>query len=370
MFAYCRTYDIKSVQYLTAQTRHALREDKTSQERLRDGATPGTQIHLRPEDPSPDYVASFKALKKAKEAAERKGAKLGVHIMCGVSPEWLAEGGDIHDPENPRQRQLLDAAVAWANTWSNDGVFDARIDLDETGSAVVDLFVAPTAEQKHKSGKSKLTVSVNKALEALSVQHEGKKSRQYSALNTSWAEFAQANLDPRLQRGKPKSETGKEHIPPDRYREMMERATKAEAEAERLKAEAQELRDGQAAAVEQAVKDATEASVEAIVGIVTGDVKFDVSGKRWLFPDTDRPGLKAAFKTLIPALARVKSFWERAQEIVKSAEAKAELQEAAKKLAQIYQRPKPKPAPQAPEEPSEDLPTEETAEERNDGPGF
>lgn len=370
MFAFCRTYQIGSVQYLTAQTRHALREDKTSKERLRDGATPGTQIHLRPDDPAPDYVASFKTFKKEKGAGERKGAKLGVHIMCGVSPEWLAEAGDIHDPENPRQRQLLDAAVAWANSWSNDGCFDARIDLDETGSAVVDLFVAPTSQQKHKSGQSKLVISVNKALEALAIEHEGKKSRQYSALNTSWAEYAAAELDPRLQRGKPKSETGKEHIAPDKYREMMQRATKAEAEAERLKAEAKELRDGQAVAVEQAVKNATEASVEAIVGIVTGDVKYDNSRKLWLFQDTERPGLKAAFKTLIPALSKMKDFWERAQEIVKTAEARAELQEAAKKLAAIYQRPKPKPAPQAPEEPSEDLPTEETAEERNDGPGF
>lgn len=100
MFAYCRTYDINSVQYLTAQTRHALREDKTSQPRLRPGAIPGTQIHLRPEDPKPDYVAAFKAFKKEKGLGSAK-VQSGLHIMCGVSPEWLAEAGDIHDQKTP-----------------------------------------------------------------------------------------------------------------------------------------------------------------------------------------------------------------------------------------------------------------------------
>jgi hypothetical protein len=358
MFAYCRTYDINSVQYLTSQTRHALREDKTSQPRLRPGAIPGTQIHLRPEDPKPDYVAAFKAFKKEKGVGERKGAKLGLHIMCGVSPEWLAEAGDIHDPENPRQRQLLNAAVAWANTWSNDGVFDARIDLDETGSAVVDLFIAPTAEQKHKSGKSKLVVSVNKALEALAIEKEGKKSRQYSALNTSWAEFAQANLDPRLRRGKPKAESGKEHIPPDKYREMMERATKAEAraeaarvEAERLRTEAQALRDGQVAAVEKAVTDATEAAVETLCGVISGDVTYKAGkdGKMtWLVPDVERPGLRQIFKTLRPALEQMRDFWTKAQAVVADAEKKAEIRAAAQNLMKMVSRAKPAPVPQNP----------------------
>lgn len=358
MFAYCRTYDINSVQYLIAQTRHALREDKTSQPRLRSGAIPGTQIHLRREDPKPDYVAAFKAFKKKKGAGERKGAKLGLHIMCGVSPEWLAEAGDLHDPENPRQRQLLEAAVAWANSWSNDGCFDARIDLDETGSAVVDLFVAPTSQQKHKSGKSKLVISVNKALEALAIEHEGKKSRQYSALNTSWAEYAYEHLDPRLVRGKPKSETGKEHIPPDRYRDMMERATAAEAEAkqakaeaERLRAEAQALRDGQEAAVAKAVKDATEAAVEMLCGVISGDVTYKAKADGtmgWFVPDPNRPGLRQIFKTLRPALEQMRDFWSKAQAVVADAEKQAQIRAAAQNLMKMVSRPKPAPVPQNP----------------------
>lgn len=241
MLAYTRTLDVPSVQYLTAQTRHARREDRTSQDRLRPGAVPGEALAWSIDGgPRPDYVASFKAFKKATGASERAGAKLGVHILAGVSPEWVREAGDLHDPNNPRNGELLRAAIAWANTWSNGGCYAARIDLDETGGAVVDLLIAPTAEQRHKSGKSKLTVSVNKALEALSMQHTGKRSRQYSALNTSWAAFATANLDPRLRRGTAKEETGVEHVEPGRYREMMKEAQAARDAAQKAEAEARE----------------------------------------------------------------------------------------------------------------------------------
>ena len=41
MFAWCRSKPIKSVQYLTAQTLHARREDTTSPARVRPDATPG-----------------------------------------------------------------------------------------------------------------------------------------------------------------------------------------------------------------------------------------------------------------------------------------------------------------------------------------
>lgn len=229
MFAYCRTKPITSVQYLGHQTRHAHRVDATSQPRIRSDAEAGTALSWSCDDgPKPDYVASFKAFKKGKGASERKGAQLGLHMLVGVSPQWVKEAGDLHDPHNPRNRQLLDAARAWADTWSDGGCYAARLDLDETGGAVVDLFIAPTAEQKHKSGKSKRVVSVNKALEAISLARTGKKSKHYSALNTDWAEYAREHLDARLERGRPKGETGAEHVGPDQYRTMM-----AEAEAAR-----------------------------------------------------------------------------------------------------------------------------------------
>lgn len=247
MFAWCRSKPIGSIQYLTAQTMHARREDTTSPARIRPGAEAGASLAWSLDDgPRPDYGAAFKALKKGRGAGERKGAQLGLHMLVGVSPEWVREAGDLHDPANPRNRQLLDAARAWADTWSGGGCYAARLDLDETGGAVVDLFIAPLAEQKHKSGKSKLVVSVNKALEALSVERTGRKGRHYAALNTDWAEYARTALDPRLERGRSKAATGAEHVAPDAYRTMMTEAQAArdaarerEAAAARREAEAE-----------------------------------------------------------------------------------------------------------------------------------
>lgn len=364
MFAYTRTYDISSFQYLTAQTRHALREDKTSKSRMREDATPGTALHMIPDAPAPDYVKSFKNFKSEKGAAERKSAKIGLHIICGVSTDWMTETGDLHDPENPRQRELLDSAIAWANSWSDDGVFDARIDLDETGGAVVDLFVAPTAIQNHKSGKSKKTISVNKALEALSIEMGLSKSKHLSALNSSWAKYAQANLDSRLVRGTPKSETKKEHIPPDQYRQMMERATKAEADAEalrkraveleastqkmvdtavedavrdakedieKLKAETVELKNSMEAKIEAAVQNAVHISVGLITGIFTNETRLNPEKTEWLVSDriSKAPRIIAIFNACLPAIKAISKFWrdandrmpqENAQEIMLSAE--------------------------------------------------
>jgi len=272
MFAWCRSKPIKSVQYLTAQTLHARREDTTSPARVRPDATPGAALSWSIDDgPRPDYGAAFKAMKKAKGAGERKGAQLGLHMLVGVSPDWVREAGDLHDPDNPRNRELLDAARTWADSWSGGGCYAARLDLDETGGAVVDLFIAPLAEQKHKSGKAKLVVSVNKALESLSVEHTGRKGRHYAALNTSWAEHAQASLDARLARGRPREETGAEHVGPDQYRTMMQ-----EAQAARDAAKARE----KAAAEKERRLDATLGAMDALAQEVEdGTLRFGPDGK-------------------------------------------------------------------------------------------
>lgn len=359
MFAHCRTYDVKSVQYLTAQTRHALREDKTSQQRLRPGATPCTSLSWSIDDgPSPDYVTSFKALKKAKGASERKGAKLGVHVLAGVSPEWVREVGDLHDPANPRNRELLDAARAWADSWSNGGCYAARIDLDETGGAVVDLLIAPTAEQRHKSGKSKLTVSANKALEALAVEHTGRKSRQYSALNTSWAEFAKVHLDARLERGRPKEETGAVHVGPDRYRTMMSEAQAARDAAREAQAAADDIRaqaeaERAAAKLERAeIGAAAMIAAEAAAAVITGDLYRHGTG--WKTTNRlDRSKLVPVWAAIRPAVERVASWWE-------SVKAKVDALPDPEAARRIVKPMRISPASAAPEQPCE----------QSNGPGF
>lgn len=312
MFAFCRTKPVRSVQYLGHQSRHARREDETSKPRIRSDASPGAALSWScDEAPTPDYAASFRAFKKAKGASERKGAQIGLHMLVGVSPEWVKEAGDIHDPENPRNKALLDAARAWADTWSGGGCYAARLDLDETGGAVVDLFIAPTAEQKHKSGKAKLTVSVNKALEAISLARTGKKSKHYSALNTDWAEYARRHLDQRLERGRPKGETGAVHVGPDQYRAMMQEAEAAREAARKAEARARQA-EKLAAEKLKAAEGAAMIAAQVGAAVITGGLVRDDAGNwRTMKGGPSKEALRPVWSIIRPALDVVADWWQR-----------------------------------------------------------
>jgi hypothetical protein len=232
-------------------------------------------------------------------------------MLVGVSPEWVKEAGDIHDPKNPRNKALLDTARAWADTWSGGGCYAARLDLDETGGAVVDLFIAPTAEQAHKSGKSKLVVSVNKALEAVAIKNTGKKGKHYAGLNTDWAEYARAHLDQRLERGRPKGETGAEHVGPDQYRAMMaeaEAARDAARKAETKARQAEKLAAEKLKAAEGAVMIAAQVGAAVITG---GLVRDDAGNWRTMKGGPSKEALRPVWSIIRPALDVVADWWQR-----------------------------------------------------------
>ncbi|WP_215751375.1 hypothetical protein [Gluconobacter sp. P5H9_d] len=235
---------------------HAKRLDPVSQKR-----------HVRDSDPiawskaegPTDYVKAFKAHKRATGASERKGADLGMEFKVVVSPEWLAETGDPHDAANPRVQQLVDEAKAWAESWGGAGaVWGLRYDTDEKGSGVVDVFMSPVREQRHKSGKSKPVISCRKAKEELLASEralEPDLKTSGAAMQSSWARWARERLDRRLERGKPKIETGAVHQNADLYARIAEqkeadlrRREEALAEREAAFAEreqkAQEVRAG------------------------------------------------------------------------------------------------------------------------------
>lgn len=377
MKAYTRSKSIRSVQYLSAQSKHAWREDKTSEKRMRLDAVPGTNISWTlengpsPFDPQntskkPDYLAAYKKFKADNGVGERKGAQLGIHLLVGVSVEWIEETGGLHDPDNPRNRQLLEAAVSWANTWSR-GVYAARLDLDETGGAVVDLFVAPVRYQKHKNGSSKAVVSVNKALEELSIEAFGKRSKHYAALNTSWAEYASVHLDPRLIRGAPKSETNKEHIPPDEYRELMQHAKKTFESYVKKEKKAQDILESlqaERASFERSMKNdrlrmrqeadqqlqneflrmkaENEAKVERVVdltvramtGIADGSTTFSNNG--WHlggFSQQDIQEIKPFWSKIFPAIGKLTRLFTQAKSILGQL-TDLQKEQAAKKLSE------------------------------------
>ena len=212
---------------------HGCGNDSTSKRRRRDDATHRALAYSLGENgkfvggldsvPGFGLRAAYKRHLQQHDAGLRKSAPIAHHMLVGVSPEWIAETGDPHDPHNPRVRKLVVEAWKWAET-NLGGVFAFRYDIDEDGSSIVDVFVAPI----HKS-RGRNIVSTNKSLAALKRKHG--RAIEFSAVQDSWAEYAQEHLDPTLQRGKLKAETGVEHDTPERYKARVLAAKRSIAEA-------------------------------------------------------------------------------------------------------------------------------------------
>lgn len=190
-----------------------------------------------------DYVEAFKAHKREMGASERKGADIGTEFKAIVSPDWLAEIGDPRDENNPRVQQLVAEATAWAESWAGAGaVWGWRYDTDEKGAGVVDLFMSPVREQRHKNGSSKAVISCRKAKEELLATERALDPAirtSGAAMQSSWARWCQQTLDPRIERGQPKAETGRDHVHADVYAKTAEEARRAAVEA--VEAEKQEM---------------------------------------------------------------------------------------------------------------------------------
>ncbi len=189
------------VQQLGHQARHARREDSTAQIRVRPDAEPGRSLSYRPYSIAGarvDYVGDYERMKACRGARERKGTQPLLHLLCQVSPSWIQQAGQLHDPENPRNQALFSAANEWSTELFGPGsVLAARLDLDERGGGVVDLFVAPV--RRSKTGT--LFLSSYQVLEELRLRRKRRKS--YSSLQDDWGEYC-AKLDPSLRRGREK----------------------------------------------------------------------------------------------------------------------------------------------------------------------
>ena len=295
MFAFTRSRPIKTVQGLVAASRHGARADKSAARRMRPGADPerrafclrgpgvddegkrtpskagyiGTPTPGDPLPPACDYLQAFKDRKTLAGARERKGSALALHVLLGVSSQWLEETGGLHDPANRRIQQLIQVGNSWAReTFGKDSVIGLRYDLDERGGAVLDILVTPVSDLKFGRSKvAKPTVSVRQALDALAARHGVSRAMSFSAVNTSWAEYAARKLDKRLKRGQPKKETAREHIAPDAFKagmatlELKRQSMQLELEAAR--AEGERVRRETAARAAQAQADLAQAQAEA-----------------------------------------------------------------------------------------------------------
>ncbi|MPR10302.1 hypothetical protein [Microvirga tunisiensis] len=351
-FAYVRALKLKNIQYLIKQGRHALRKDTTSE--VRPGAKPGTAVIWTPPDlpegvDPRDYRALYRLSKNSRGFAERQNAAIGLHLLVGVSSSWIKAAGGLHDPENPRNEKLRDAAVAWVESWAGAGsVIGARLDLDEAGGGVVDVFVVPVFEQKHKSGSTKLTVSVNKALTGLQATH--KSDYSYEALQTSWHAYAQEHLDKTLQRGEPKYKTNREHLSIAEYKRQQDHLQKEAA----LRKEQEELADREAAVAD---REAAVAERERLAEQARADLEWEaaeISQERVAFKAAiavlSDPGLRAIrppshegskwrfdtphLATLRPAILQARPLWPVMHDLLAAAQDKHRV--ADRRLAELH----------------------------------
>lgn len=198
------------------------RHDEIGQARVREGAVAGEALAWsKVENSDRDYLAAFKVPKAELGAGERKNAPIAMQALCVVSPEWVQQAGDLHDRANPRNVALFEQAKAWAESWAGKGaVFGVRLDLDEKGGAVVDLMIAPVRESRGKP-----IISTHKPLNELKAV-TGERN-EYAALQTSWAEWCQEHLNRSITRGLRRDLTAREHLSPETYGAVLDKAREA-----------------------------------------------------------------------------------------------------------------------------------------------
>lgn len=225
LFAFVRARKIRNLPELGRIASHGRRLDPTGKRRSDPARTPSTPAGspYHPTDPL-DLVAAIHAARAATGAVPYGKAAVGLHLLVGVSPDLIREAGHLHDPRNPMNRALIEQAIAWAvDVFGASSLLAWRMDLDESGGGIVDLFLMPTRVARMNESTEKTIISVHGALEAVRVAHDTRTS--FAALQTSWAQHATTRLDARLRRGEPKTLTRREHIPPDLYRKMCALAT-------------------------------------------------------------------------------------------------------------------------------------------------
>ncbi|EGE48234.1 MULTISPECIES: hypothetical protein [unclassified Acetobacter] len=251
-----RVQKIKSMSTIRAAEAHGRRLDEASSKRV-DASR--SSLNLAASQYSPDdplaLEAAYRGFRKATGAAEGKGAAIMAHMIAVISPEVLAETGDPRDPNNPKVRALFVQAQAWAQAeFGEESLVAARLDVDESGAGVVDLFVCPTAMQAGGRGrKPKLTISVKSGLEAVAAKNGNKRS--YSAIQDSWGDWASQRIDRRLRRGKPKRETMRQHVHADLVREEYEKLDRLKAELDQREHEIAEKERKTADFIDEVARD-------------------------------------------------------------------------------------------------------------------
>ena len=243
MYAFVRASTVKTRQALGAMQKHARGVDATAKSRRRaDAAYRSLAIDFKEkrirklgvgEREVANITDAYEQHLAAHSATPRKGAAICLHFIVGVSDEWVRDTGDLHDPNNERNQLLLHTAVRWAEE-KLGGCFAARLDLDERGGAVVDLFAAPIHHNK-RSGKA--SVSVNQALKRMAREYGKPAYTAFSVAQDSWTDYINRALGTDFVRGDSKKKTRRKNMRPEEYGKMKEEQDQIVADREAVERE-------------------------------------------------------------------------------------------------------------------------------------
>jgi len=230
-FSSVRIEKLKSTAQFQNIHAHGMRLDASSERRV-DRDRTSRNIAWSKGENALDVMGALKQRKTELGGAKPYGkAAFGAHLLLIVSPEWIKQAGDLHDPKNPNNIKLFKAAAEWSEEkFGRGSVIAARMDMDEKGGGVVDIVVAPKMTKKI-GGKEVNYLSLNKEFEA----SFGKGRLNYRNVQSSWNEYCKKYLDHEIERGISKEITGAEYVNSNVIGPALELKNEAKREAAEVK---------------------------------------------------------------------------------------------------------------------------------------
>lgn len=174
----CNALNLKK---LIQQELHGKRLDRPSQRRRVRQAKPlvldakNGGLDLR------DRLAAHIGGAKQNAAALKDGANVALHFIIRYPPEVLGDDGPtpfaILDREQRKARMMRQAINFINETHGGNAVFAARLDRDEQGETIVDVFAAPRYAKETRKGSADW-VSLTKFGKDLAVKHQEEVARR------------------------------------------------------------------------------------------------------------------------------------------------------------------------------------------------
>lgn len=214
-----------SPQAFAAAEAHGKRLDRSSQARAINDKAPLTSWGL-------DLEKLYR--KHAEGAFVPKSQTKALHVLIQF-PTDLVEG---EDPVG----MILEAHKFAREVWGNEAIFADRVDRDEKGRHIVDLFLAPRYAKKTKH-TTKPAISTSKHLQDLAVKlgrwdgsakTKAPLRMQGQALQDAWYDHLKNRMRlSRVERGSPKKTPGDDWLSAEEL-ELARREHEVEARAENL----------------------------------------------------------------------------------------------------------------------------------------